>query len=191
MVDAAGGDPRRTVPTPDIAARRLTVTGTDRSTLGWVGVALVFGAFGLVAGVAGVAGAAAVAVTWYLLPTVFAVALGQAVLVALGVGTTDLTVLAIVEAPLLWLLVAPVVDRATPLAAPLSVVVPVALFGGLLVAVETLTRSFAVRGGVLVVAFVLVSYLLSRFDTVDIAADDGSSPTDSGSDPDSDGGVGA
>ncbi|UPV76650.1 hypothetical protein M0R89_19150 (plasmid) [Halorussus limi] len=78
----------------------------DRSRLGGASVLVVAGAFVLSAGAPGIAAAAAVLAVWFALPATYAFALGNVALAAL-VGSGDVVQLAVAEAGLLGVLLAP------------------------------------------------------------------------------------
>ncbi len=78
----------------------------DRSRLGGASILVAAGAFVLLGGAPGVAAAAALVAVWFLLPATYAFALGNVALAAL-VGSSNLVALAVVEAGLFGVLLAP------------------------------------------------------------------------------------
>ncbi|WP_128478743.1 hypothetical protein [Halorussus pelagicus] len=99
--------------TPD--RNRLTDRSdlAERSRLGGASVLLAAGAFVLFAGAPGIAAAAALLAVWVALPATYAFALGNVALAAL-VGSGSLVELAVVEACLLGVLLAPAGRLAAP-----------------------------------------------------------------------------
>lgn len=132
--------------------------GLAAVTAAWLGWVLL--------DVPGLLAGAAVVAAWLLAPPVFALALGQLLFAAVLPADASLTVIAVVEAPLLVLFLVDVADRRAPLRTVGGGAVTLAAFAGLAVAGVHWLARLRHAAALLVCVAAVVGYALHRYTVV-------------------------
>lgn len=150
------------------------VRDRSRATAALTGLAAAgtVGAGALVAGTPGIVAGGALVVAWLLVPPVFVVALGQLLFAALLPADAPLVAFAVVEAPLVAMVLADVTDRRAPLRTFGGGVAALVAFGALAVAGAVWLDSLWTAAALLVCAAAVAAYALHRYTVVTVEITD-------------------